>query len=156
MSQSAPPILLIEDSPEDHEVTVRAFKKMSVANPIYRCADGDEALDFLYRRGRYRSADSAPRPALILLDLNLPGTDGREVLMEIKSDADLKIIPVVILTTSGDERDVQRSYAAGANAYMQKPVSLDEFMRVIERIRDYWLTGVTLPRDQGRVTSGEK
>lgn len=144
-SKSSHPILLVEDSPEDFEVSVRAFKKTGVFNPIYRCSSGDEALDFLQHRGRYASPASAPRPGLILLDLNLPGTDGREVLLEVKRDPSLKSIPIVVLTTSGDERDIRRSYEAGANSYVQKPVSLHDFLQVINSIKEYWLGVVTLP-----------
>jgi len=140
------PILLIEDSPEDFETTERAFRRSGLKNPIYRCADGDEALDFLYRRGRYAEVDAAPRPGVILLDLNLPGTDGREVLAEIKNDLQLKQIPVIVLTTSKDERDVEAFYRCGANSYIQKPVDLDGFMKAIERLNDYWFEVVILPR----------
>ena len=139
------PILLVEDSPEDFETTERAFRRSGLKNPIYRCADGDEALDYLYRRGRY-SEGNAPRPGVILLDLNLPGTDGREVLSEIKNDPGLKQIPVIVLTTSKDERDVEVCYSCGANSYIQKPVDLDGFMKAIERLNDYWFEVVILPR----------
>ena len=137
------PILLVEDSPEDFETTERAFRKSGLKNPIVRCSDGDEALEFLFRRGRFADA---PRPGVILLDLNLPGTDGREVLAEIKADASLKQIPVIVLTTSSDDRDVQACYNAGASSYIQKPVDLDGFMRAIERLNDYWFEVVILPR----------
>lgn len=140
------PILLVEDSPEDFETTERAFRRSGLKNPIYRCADGDEALDFLHRRGRYADPDKAPRPGVILLDLNLPGTDGREVLSEIKNDPDLKQIPVIVLTTSKDERDVEVCYRCGANSYIQKPVDLDGFMKAIERLNDYWFEVVILPK----------
>jgi CheY-like chemotaxis protein len=140
------PILLVEDSPEDFETTERAFRRSGLKNPIYRCADGDEALDFLHRRGQYSEPDKAPRPGVILLDLNLPGTDGREVLSEIKNDPDLKQIPVIVLTTSKDERDVEVCYRCGANSYIQKPVDLDGFMKAIERLNDYWFEVVILPR----------
>src|SRR3978361_667274 len=115
------PILLVEDSPEDFETTERAFRKSGLKNPILRCADGDEALDFLFRRGSHAGA---PRPGVFLRALNLPGTDGREVLSEIKADPDLKQIPVIVLTTSSDDRDVSACYRAGANSYVQKPVDL--------------------------------
>ena len=118
-------ILLVEDSPEDYEVTVRAFRKANLVNPVFRCQDGEEALDYLYQRGRYADPEQAPRPGLILLDLNLPGTDGREVLAQVKSDAQLRTIPVIVLTTSADERDIEGCYRAGANSYIQKPVSLE-------------------------------
>jgi CheY-like chemotaxis protein len=142
------PILLVEDSPEDFETTERALRKSGLKNPIFRCADGDEALDFLYRRGRYSDPQKAPRPGVILLDLNLPGTDGREVLNEVKTDPDLKQIPVIVLTTSKDDRDIEVCYRCGANSYIQKPVDLDGFMKAIERLNDYWFEVVILPRSQ--------
>jgi CheY-like chemotaxis protein len=137
------PILLVEDSPEDYVTTERAFRRSGLKNPIFRCADGDEALDFLFRRGRHADA---PQPGVILLDLNLPGTDGRDVLAEIKADPELKQIPVIVLTTSSDDRDVAACYKAGANSYIQKPVDLDGFMRAIERLNDYWFEVVILPK----------
>lgn len=140
------PILLVEDSPEDFETTQRAFRRSGLKNPIYRCSDGDEALDFLFRRGRFSDPDKAPQPGVILLDLNLPGTDGREVLSEIKKDARLKQIPVIVLTTSKDERDIEGCYRCGANSYIQKPVDLDGFMKAIERLNDYWFEVVILPK----------
>ncbi len=140
------PILLVEDSPEDFETTERAFRRSGLKNPIYRCADGDEALDYLHRRGRYSEPATAPRPGVILLDLNLPGTDGREVLSEIKNDPLLKQIPVIVLTTSKDERDIEVCYRCGANSYIQKPVDLDGFMKAIERLNDYWFEVVILPK----------
>jgi len=140
------PILLVEDSPEDYETTERAFRRSGLKNPIYRCADGDEALDFLHRRGRFAGPEKAPRPGVILLDLNLPGTDGREVLSEIKNDPDLKQIPVIVLTTSKDDRDVEVCYRCGANSYVQKPVDLDGFMKAIERLNGYWFEVVILPK----------
>ncbi|HEY9421242.1 MAG TPA: response regulator [Thermoanaerobaculia bacterium] len=140
------PILLVEDSPEDFETTQRAFRKSGLRNPIFRCADGDEALDYLFHRGKYADAGKAPRPGVILLDLNLPGTDGREVLTEVKADPVLRHIPVIVLTTSSDQRDVDACYRAGASSYIQKPVDLDGFMRAIERLNDYWFEVVILPK----------
>lgn len=140
------PILLVEDSPEDYEATVRALKKSGLNNPIFRCEDGDEALDYLFCRGVYANPEDAPRPGIILLDLNLPGTDGRDVLREVKADAALKSIPVVVLTTSTDERDIERCYQAGANSYMSKPVDLDGFLRAIEKLKDFWFEVVILPK----------
>jgi CheY-like chemotaxis protein len=142
------PILLIEDSPEDYEATLRAFKKSGLKNPVFRCEDGDGALDFLYRRGRFAGPEEAPRPGVILLDLNLPGTDGREVLSEIKNDESLKNIPVIVLTTSNDDRDVEACYRAGANSYIQKPVDMDGFLRAIERLNGYWFEVVVLPQGE--------
>lgn len=145
------PILLVEDSPEDFEATRRALHKSGLRNPIYRCSDGDEALDFLHRRGEFSDSSKAPRPGIILLDLNLPGTDGREVLADIKSDDRLKQIPVIVLTTSNDDRDVEACYKSGANSYIQKPVDMDGFIKAIERLNDFWFEVVILPRsgDQG-------
>jgi CheY-like chemotaxis protein len=137
------PILLVEDSPEDFEATERALRKAGLKNPIHRCADGEEALDFLHRRGRHADA---PRPGIVLLDLNLPGTDGREVLSEIKADPMLKQIPVVVLTTSSDQRDIDACYKSGANSYIQKPVDMDGFIKAIERLHGYWLEVVILPK----------
>jgi CheY-like chemotaxis protein len=142
------PILLVEDSPEDFETTRRAFRKSGLKNPILLCSDGDEALDFLHRRGRFADPAMSPRPGIILLDLNLPGTDGRQVLEEIKSTDALKQIPVIVLTTSSDERDVNACYRAGANSYVQKPVDLEGFLRAIERLNDYWFEVVILPRQE--------
>jgi CheY-like chemotaxis protein len=142
-------VLLVEDSPEDFEATVRALRRSGLANPIYRCEDGDQALDFLYHRGRFADPAAAPRPGLILLDLNLPGTDGREVLETIKADEALRPIPVVVLTTSTDERDVERCYRAGANSYIKKPVDLDGFLRAVQRLTEFWFEVVILPRAGG-------
>lgn len=140
-------ILLVEDNPEDYEATLRAFKKAGVANPINRCEDGEEALDYLYQRGKFSDPETSPRPGIILLDLNLPGTDGREVLCEIKADPDLKQIPVVVLTTSTDDRDIRGCYSAGANSYIQKPVDLQGFVKAIEMLSGYWLQMTILPDD---------
>ena len=140
------PILLVEDSPEDFEATVRAFNRSGLRNPIIRCEDGDSALDYLHRRGPYASPEQAPRPGVILLDLNLPGTDGREVLQEIKGNEELRQIPVIVLTTSTDDRDVTACYQAGANSYIQKPVDMDGFIRAIERLNGYWFEVVVLPK----------
>ena len=140
------PILLVEDSPEDREATIRALKRAGVANPIYCCASGDEALDYLLQRDKYADPAPAPRPNLILLDLNMPGTDGREVLAEIKKSDTLRSIPVIILTTSTDIRDVTSCYQMGANSYVKKPVDLEGFMLSIQRLKDYWFEVVVLPK----------
>lgn len=142
------PILLVEDSPEDFEATVRAFNRAGLKNPIVHCEDGDSALDYLYRRGRYANPETSRRPGVILLDLNLPGTDGREVLQEIKRHDQLRHIPVIVLTTSTDERDVEACYQAGANSYIQKPVDMDGFIRAIERLNGYWFEVVVLPKGE--------
>ena len=122
-------ILVVEDSPEDFEATIRVLRRSGLANPIFRCSDGERALDFLFQRGEYSDpALGAPCPVWSLLDLNLPGTDGRDVLIEIKKNDRLKLIPVVVLTTSSDERDIERCYEAGANSYVKKPVDLGGFV----------------------------
>jgi CheY-like chemotaxis protein len=148
MVKSSQPILIVEDSPEDYETTLRAFKKSGLANPVFRCEDGDEALDYLFRRGEYQDMEKSPRPGIILLDLNLPGTDGREVLREIKKDGTLKNIPVIILTTSTNEQDIEGCYDAGASSYLSKPVDLNGFMESIQRLTDYWFEIVILPRGE--------
>lgn len=146
MKQPAHPILLIEDSPEDTEAMRRAFKRSGLANPIYHCMDGDDGLDFLFQRNQYAEPGKAPRPGVILLDLNLPGTDGREVLAQIKQDEALKLIPVVVLTTSSDERDIEKCYRMGANSYVLKPVDFNGFMQAIQRLSNYWFEVVILPK----------
>jgi len=141
------PILLVEDSAEDVEATTRALRKAGLANPIHHCVDGEEALDYLKRRGKYSDAAMAPRPGVVLLDLNLPGIDGRQVLSEAKADPELKRIPMIILTTSSDERDIQRCYESGANSYVKKPVDLEGFLQSIQRLSDYWFEVVILPKN---------
>jgi CheY-like chemotaxis protein len=122
-----PPLLLIEDSQEDRVATMRAFKKCGLVNPIIWCGNGDDALDYLHQRGRYAETGSALRPGVILLDLNMPGTDGREVLAQIKQSESLKTIPVIVLSTSSDTRDIVGSYKAGASSYLRKPVDMEGF-----------------------------
>jgi two-component system, response regulator len=141
-------ILIVEDSPEDFEATVRAFRKAGLANSIHRCSDGEEALDYLYRHGDYADTIKSPRPGIILLDLNMPGLDGRGLLTVIKNDAHLKKIPVVVLTTSSDERDIEKCYEEGANSYINKPVDLNGLMLAIQRLRDYWFEIVILPKGE--------
>lgn len=146
MREHTTTILVVEDSPEDFEATLRGFRRAGLVNSIVHCEDGDEALDYLRRRGAYEDQDKHPLPAVILLDLNMPGTDGREVLHELKSDPELRSIPVVVLTTSSDERDIRDCYDAGANTYVQKPVDLEGFLEAIRRLKDYWLEIALLPR----------
>lgn len=144
--KSTQAILIVEDSPEDYEATARAFRKSNLANPLYRCETGKEALDYLLRLGVYADPEKSPRPGIILLDLNLPGVDGRDVLMQIKTNDQLKKIPVVVLTTSLDERDIEKCYADGANSYIHKPVNLSGLVTAIQRLRDYWFEIVVLPK----------
>ena len=137
-------ILLVEDNPGDVRLIQEALRDGKVWNNPHVVTDGEAALDFVYRRGTFTEA---PRPDLVLLDLNLPKKDGREVLATIKSDPDLKRIPVVVLTTSKEEEDVLRAYNLAANCYVTKPVEFDQFMKVIRMIEDFWLTIVALPRE---------
>jgi CheY-like chemotaxis protein len=141
-------ILIVEDSPEDFEISERALRRAGVDARILNCFDGDDALDFLTGTGHHAGRDTNDRPSLILLDLNLPGTDGREVLREIKNNRELRRIPVVVLTTSADARDVERSYREGAASYIQKPVNLAALNRVMERIKEYWFDTVMLGQVQ--------
>ncbi|MDO8249258.1 MAG: response regulator [Rhodoferax sp.] len=135
-------ILMVEDNPGDVRLTREALKDAKVSNTLRVVEDGAAALDFLYQRGDYADA---PRPDLILLDLNLPKKNGREVLEEIKQDAQLKTIPVVILTTSQAEEDVVRAYSLHANCYITKPVDFAQFTKIVRTIEDFWLSIVTLP-----------
>ncbi len=135
-------ILLVEDSPADVLIAREALSEAKLLNTIHVAEDGVEALDFLYRRGKFASV---PRPDLILLDLNLPRKNGREVLAEIKADGDLKQIPVVVLTTSSDEEDILRSYNLHANCYVVKPVEFDSFVNAVRSIEHFWFSIVSLP-----------
>ena len=145
MSENKPlEILLVEDNPADVRLTREAFREGKILNNLMVAKDGVEALDVLRRRG---SHTDTPRPDLILLDLNLPRKDGREVLAEIKSDPALMRIPVVVLTTSRAEIDIVKSYNLHANCYVVKPVDLDQFISVIKSIDNFWLTAVTLPTE---------
>jgi len=136
-------VLLVEDNPNDVEMTVRALKngQVRLTNHLTVARDGEEALDILFGRGNHNGY----RPGLILLDLNLPKVDGREVLEKIKSDPKLRRIPVVVLTVSNREEDVARCYDAGANTYITKPVRFEDFIKVVKTIKRYWILGGTLP-----------
>lgn len=135
-------ILLVEDNPADVRLTIEAFKDSKITNHVSVVNDGEEAMDFLHKRGKY--ADEI-RPDLILLDLNLPKKDGREVLSEIKADPGLKTIPVIVLTTSDADQDVWKAYDAGVNSYITKPLNLEQFIRICHSIKDFWLMIVKLP-----------
>jgi CheY-like chemotaxis protein len=139
------PILIVEDSDEDYEIMTWALKKLSITTPVYHCADGDEALDFLYHRGEYADADSSLRPALILLDLNLVATDGREVLQQIKQDDELRMIPVIVWTSSTSREDVEVCFKHGANSYILKPMNLEKLLEAVELLNHYWFGVVLLP-----------
>lgn len=136
-------ILLVEDSPSDTDLTVEAFREGKILSHLSHVEDGEEAMEFLGRKNSYAGA---PRPDLILLDLNLPRKDGREVLAELKSDPDLRTIPVVVLTTSKDDRDVSQAYRLQANCYIAKPVDFEQFVNVVRAIEQFWLEIATLPQ----------
>jgi chemotaxis family two-component system response regulator Rcp1 len=135
-------ILLVEDNPADVRLTIEALKEGKIKNNLHVAEDGEEALDFLYKRNHF---ENAIRPDVILLDLNLPKVHGREVLKTIKEDEDLRRIPVVILTTSKAEEDIVRSYDLHANCYVTKPLDLPQFIDVVKTIEDFWFTVVKLP-----------
>ena len=138
-------VLLVEDSPGDVRLTQEAFRDANMAIRLHVATDGVEAMTFLRREG---DRANAPRPDFILLDLNLPRMDGREVLAQIKADEDLRTIPTVILTTSDSEADIVKSYELQANCYLSKPVQLEEFEALVRSINDFWLTRVKLPQQR--------
>lgn len=144
------PILLVEDNPADVELTLRAFKRRKLANPVAVARDGEEALDYLHRRGTF--AAGAPVPGVILLDRRLPKVDGLEVLREFKNHPVYRNIPVVVLTTSAEDRDIKKSYELGAASYIVKPIEFERFQEIVERIDLYWIvTNVPYPLgDRGR------
>ena len=131
-------ILLVEDNPDDIELTLHALKKNKIVNPVKIVRDGQEALDYLYHKGKYESMDY-DLPNVILLDLKLPKVDGIEVLQRIKSDRRTKLIPVVVLTSSKEESDLLRSYDLGVNSYIRKPVDFDQFVETVRQIGFYWM-----------------
>lgn len=140
-------ILMADDDPEDVMLARDALAESRLANTLNVVEDGEQLLDYLYQRGKYNETN-APRPGLILLDLNMPRLDGREALSRIKSDASLKRIPVVVLTTSKAEEDVFRSYDLGANSYITKPVTFDSLVKVVRSLAEYWFGIVMLPVDE--------
>ena len=135
-------ILLVEDSPGDVRLTQEVLRDAKIANELHVVGDGEQAMAFLHRTGAHAAG---PRPDLVLLDLNLPRKDGREVLSEMSHDDDLHSIPVIVLTTSAAEQDILHSYELSANAYITKPIDLDEFIRVVRSIEAFWLSIVRLP-----------
>lgn len=139
-------ILLVEDNPGDVELTREALETAKVANRLHVVDDGADAVDFLFRREKYADA---PRPDIILLDLNLPKKDGRQVLSEIKADPSLAQIPVVVLTTSQAEEDILRAYQLHANCYVTKPVDFNQFLHIVSTIEEFWLSVVKLPKRAG-------
>ncbi|HNX00435.1 MAG TPA: response regulator [Candidatus Cloacimonadota bacterium] len=142
-------ILLIEDNPDDIDLTIRALKKNRIDNQVVVMTDGATAIDYLHNEGSYANADETPMPALILLDLKLPKMSGLEVLQSIRSHPRTKLLPVVILTSSREERDLLVAYSLGANSYIRKPIDFNHFMYAIEQIGSYWLVINELPPMQG-------
>lgn len=135
-------ILMVEDNPYDVRLAMEAFREAKVANRMHLAADGEEAIEFLRRNGRHRDA---PRPDLILLDLNLPRMNGMEVLSEIKADPETRRIPVVVLTSSADEKDVMAAYGLHTNAYITKPADVDRFIMIAKAVEDFWFSTAKLP-----------
>ena len=132
-------ILLVEDNPKDEELTLRAFKKSNILNPVVVARDGVEALDYLFARGDHANRDPAAMPQVILLDLKLPKIDGLEVLKALRANEFTKLLPVVVLTSSVEEQDLIRSYSLGANSYVRKPVDFAQFLEAVRQLGLYWL-----------------
>jgi CheY-like chemotaxis protein len=148
MIKTLPPLLVVEDSDEDFEMLELALRKHQLPNPLVRFDDGAEALDYLFRRGRYCQASSSPRPALLLLDLNLPDTDGREVLEAIRSHSELKRLPVVVFTTSNSPKDMLYCYSLGINGYSLKPVNSEKLEEFVQIFVKYWFSLTVFPEVQ--------
>ena len=138
-------VLLAEDDPGDQELTRRALQEDVLRTTLHVVSDGEETMDFLLRRGDYDNPAAAPRPDLLLLDLNMPKLDGRQVLQQIRGDEGLRSLPVVVLTTSKQEEDIIRSYELGCNSFITKPVGIEAFMRTVRELGSYWFELVTLP-----------
>jgi CheY-like chemotaxis protein len=138
-------ILMADDDDDDYMLTQKALKKSKLLNNLYRVRDGEELMEFLFHRGAYSDEKNAPRPGVILLDLNMPKKDGREALREIKADSDLKDIPIVVFTTSKAEEDIYRSYKLGVNSFITKPVTFDSLIDVMSALGKYWFEIVELP-----------
>ncbi|KPL01079.1 MAG: chemotaxis protein CheY [candidate division Zixibacteria bacterium SM23_73_3] len=138
-------ILLAEDDPGDQELTRRALEQSRIRNELHIVEDGEEALDYLLRRGKYEDPTTSPKPDLMLLDLNMPKMDGKQLLEQMRADPRLRRIPVVALTTSKQENDIVRTYDLGANSYIVKPVNMDQFVSAIKILKDYWFQIVVLP-----------
>ena len=138
-------ILLVEDDRGDQELTRRALQEGKIRNELHIVEDGEEALAYLFRRGKYKDPATSPRPDLLLLDLNLPRVDGRQVLERVRADSTLRRIAVVVLTTSRQEEDILRSYEMGCNSFITKPVDIVQFVRVMQVLEEYWFKVVALP-----------
>jgi CheY-like chemotaxis protein len=138
-------ILLVEDNPADQQLTIRAFRQGKIKTKLHIAIDGQEAMDYLLHQDKFNNVKEFPRPDLILLDINMPRKDGKQVLKEIRSNADIKMIPVVMLTTSDQEKDIMDSYNLGVNAYISKPVRINDFLNVVGKLEEFWFTLSLLP-----------
>jgi len=138
-------ILLVEDNPDHAEITLKALKQNNILNEVYWVSDGQEALDFMYHRGKYADEKTSPRPGLILLDIRLPKVDGLEVLKQLKDDPQFKSIPIIMLTTSDRDEEIAESYADGANSYVVKPMDFEDFMKKVRELKLYWTITNSLP-----------
>ncbi|WP_299412997.1 response regulator [Acaryochloris sp. IP29b_bin.148] len=141
-------ILMADDDEDDRMLTAEALEESRLSNEIRFVKDGEELMDYLFRRGQYTDPKTSPRPGLILLDLNMPKKDGREALQEIKANPELRRIPIVVLTTSNTDIDIYRSYDLGANTYITKPVTFDALVEVMQTLGQYWFTVVALPPEK--------
>ncbi len=144
-SATPAPILLAEDDPDDRFLLMNAVRRSKLSLPIRMVDDGEALMDYLYHRGAYTAPDASPRPSLILLDLNMPRKDGREALREIKTTPGLRPIPVLVLTTSRSQRDIDQSYALGVNAFLSKPNSFEEMVQTVRILHNFWFLTVRLP-----------
>jgi two-component system, response regulator len=147
-------ILMVDDDPDDRLLFKEACEEVRLRNPLDFLENGEQLVDYLKRRGNYADREGAPFPGIILLDLNMPLKDGREALEEIKADAELRHIPIIVLTTSKDEDDILSSYGLGASSYIVKPISLDRLMRVVNSIGEYWVQIVEVPTIEGQADNG--
>lgn len=141
-------ILLVEDNPDDREAIVRAFFKAGINNPIKWCKNGQDALDYLFQLGSYIKKNAHTMPCMVILDLNMPGIDGRQLLTFLKNSEKLQTIPVIVFSTSTDERDILYAYQTGANSYIQKPVTFDVTVQIVEKIRDFWFDLTLVPESK--------
>ncbi|KKE81588.1 response regulator [Pseudoalteromonas luteoviolacea] len=142
-------ILLVDDNPDDFEAILRSLRKSHFMNPIQWCQSGQDAKDFLYKSGKYGSHEHLKRPVLALVDLNMPGLDGRQLLRDLKADPKMCSIPIVVLTTSSDPQDIKSCYALGAASYIQKPVEFDDLANAFKVLKDYWFKVALLPSIDG-------
>jgi len=147
-------VLMVDDDPEDFFLARHAFERSGWQKDFQMIADGEELMDYLYRRGRFTGLDNTSLPCLILLDLNMPRKNGQEVLREMKEDPDLRRIPIVVFTTSGEESDIASCYELGANSYITKPAGFDSLVEVMTRLGEYWLKVVQLPDHPAEHVSG--